>query len=79
LLPDDVCLSEDPVDGHVSFATRALTGSDWWFARNQMELRAVSMGLSALQEPCDVSVFHRFEIRAGGDEPAGSALEKKAN
>lgn len=24
---------------------------------NQMELRAVTMGLRALQEPCDVSVF----------------------
>ena len=42
---------------------------------NQMELRAVSMGLRALQEPCEGIGLQRFEIRAGEDQPAGSAVE----
>jgi ribonuclease HI len=36
---------------------RLLTGGSPVTTNNQMELRAVSMGLRALQEPCDVSVF----------------------
>ena len=62
LIADGSCLSHRGPGGWACILRyqgfeRVLTGGSPVTTNNQMELRAVSMGLRALQEPCDVSVF----------------------
>jgi len=62
LIADGSCLSPRGPGGWACILCykgfeRVLTGGSPITTNNQMELRAVSMGLRALQEPCDVSVF----------------------
>lgn len=62
LIADGSCLSAHGPGGWACIlrykgAERVLTGGSPLTTNNQMELRAVTMGLRALQEPCQVSVL----------------------
>ena len=62
LIADGSCLSNHGPGGWACIlqyktAERVLTGGSPVATNNQMELRAVTMGLRALREPCAVSVF----------------------
>jgi ribonuclease HI len=62
LIADGSCLSHRGPGGWACILRykgheRILTGGALVTTNNQMELRAITMGLRVLQQPCDVSVF----------------------